>query len=207
MEDTSICVSRAVGLHVEVDPSVQHESMGDDMSMSEHTVMRGSSQRHAEMYGGIQRGIVTCREETHLGEHADATPLQQYLVMRDHFHHISSCMGDESWRLVEPQLEKLIPVALDGRDSMMTIGEYLSWASMDELLVESLGLTKACETFQSYSQLQMLLLACPDTFIIDKSMRRDRPWLRTWGVARPRLKISRSYQACLLALSLTTVRL
>jgi hypothetical protein len=32
----------------------------------------------------------------------------------------------------------------------------------------------------------MFLLACPDTFIIDNSMRRDRSWLRTWGVARPR---------------------
>jgi hypothetical protein len=53
-------------------------------------------------------------------------------------------------------------------------------------LVESLGLTKACDTFQSYSQLQMFLLAFPDTFIIDNNMRRDRPWLRTWGVARPR---------------------
>jgi hypothetical protein len=57
---------------------------------------------------------------------------------------------------------------------------------MDELLVESLGLTKACDTFQSYSQLQMLLLAYPDTFIIDISMRSDRSWLRTWGVDRPR---------------------
>jgi hypothetical protein len=57
---------------------------------------------------------------------------------------------------------------------------------MDELLVESLGLTKACDTFQSYSQLQMFLLSCPGTFIIDSSMRRDRSWLSTWGVARPR---------------------
>jgi hypothetical protein len=73
--------------------------------------------------------------------------------MRDHLHHVSSCMGDERWRLVEQQLEELLPVVLDGWDSMMTIGEYLSWISMDELLVESLGLTKACDTFQSYSQL------------------------------------------------------
>jgi hypothetical protein len=156
------------------------------MSMPEHTVMSDSSQRHAEMYGGIQRGIVPCREETHLGEHADVTPLQQHLVMRDHLHHISSCMGDERWRLVDQQLEELLPVVLDGWDSVMTTGEYLSWIPMDELLVESLGLTKACDTFQSYSQLQMFLLAFPDTFIIDNNMRRDRQWLRTWGVARPR---------------------
>jgi hypothetical protein len=178
MEDISICVLRAVDLHVEVDPAVcpgsmmQHESTGDDMSMSEHTVMRDSSQSHAEMYGGIQRGIVPCREETHLGEHADVTPLQQHLVMRDHLHHISSCMGDERWRLVEQQLEELLPVVLDGWDSVVTTGEYLSWIPMDELLVESLGLTKACDTFQSYSQLQICLLSFFDTFIIDNSMRR-----------------------------------
>jgi hypothetical protein len=33
----------------------------------------------------------------------------------------------------------------------------------------------------------MFLLACPDTFIIDNSMRRDRPWLGAWRVSRPRL--------------------
>jgi hypothetical protein len=94
--------------------------MGGDMGMSEHTVMSDISQRHAEMYGGIQRGIVPCREETHLGERVGVTPLQQHLVMRDHFHHFSSCMGDERWRLVEQQLEELLPVVLDGGDSMMT---------------------------------------------------------------------------------------
>jgi hypothetical protein len=69
----------------------------------------------------------------------------------------------------------------------MTTGENLSWIPMDEILVESLELTKAFETSQSYSQLQMFLLTCPDTFIIDNSMRRDRPWLRAWRVSRPRL--------------------
>jgi hypothetical protein len=49
MEDTSICVPRAVDLHVEVDPIVcpgsmmQHESTRDDMSMPEHTVISDSS--------------------------------------------------------------------------------------------------------------------------------------------------------------------
>jgi hypothetical protein len=33
----------------------------------------------------------------------------------------------------------------------------------------------------------MFLLACPDMFIIDNSMRRDRPWLGAWRVSRPRL--------------------
>jgi hypothetical protein len=96
-------------------------------------------------------------------------------------------MGDERWRLVDQQSEGLLPVVLDGWDSVMTTGEHLSWIPMDELLVESLGLTKACDTSRSYGQLQMFLLACPDTFIIDSSMRRDRPWLGAWRVSRPRL--------------------
>jgi hypothetical protein len=69
----------------------------------------------------------------------------------------------------------------------MTTGEHISWIPMDELLVESLGLTKAFDTSQSFSQLQMFLLACPDTFIIDNSIRRNRPWLGAWRVSRPRL--------------------
>jgi hypothetical protein len=68
----------------------------------------------------------------------------------------------------------------------MTTGEQLSWILMDELLVESLGLTKACDAFQSYSQLQMFLLAHPNTFIINNNIRRDRPWLRAWRVIRLR---------------------
>jgi hypothetical protein len=83
--------------------------------------------------------------------------------------------------------DQLLLVVLDDWDSVMTTGEHLSWIPMDELLVESLGLTKACDTSQSYSQLQMFLLACPDTFIIDISMRRDRPWLGAWRVSKPRL--------------------
>jgi hypothetical protein len=81
MEDTSICVLRVVDLHVEFDPTIcpgsmmQHESTRDDMSMSEHTMIGDSSQVIAEMYGGIQRGVFPCREETHLGKHAKATPL------------------------------------------------------------------------------------------------------------------------------------
>jgi hypothetical protein len=104
MEDTSICVPRAVDLHVEGYPTVhpgstmQHESARDDMSMPEHTVMRDSSQSHAEMYGCIQRGIVPCREETHLGEYVEVNPLQQHIVVGDHLHHFSDCMGDERWR-------------------------------------------------------------------------------------------------------------
>jgi hypothetical protein len=96
-------------------------------------------------------------------------------------------MVDERWRLVDQQSEGLLLVVLDGWDSVMTIREHLSWISMDKLLVKLLGLTKECDTSQSYSQLQMFLLACPDTFIIDNNMRRDRPWLGAWRLSRPRL--------------------
>jgi hypothetical protein len=177
MGDTSISVLGVVDLHVEVDPAacpgsmIQHESVGDDMSMPEHTMMRDSSQSHA-VYGGIQRGTMPCREETHPREHADVTPLQQHLVMRDHRHHFSSCLGDGRWRVVYQQLEELLPIVPDDWGLVMTTGEQLSWIPMDELLVESLGLTKACDAFQSYSQLQICLLPFFDTFIIDSSMRR-----------------------------------
>jgi hypothetical protein len=67
--------------------------------------------------------------------------------MRDHLHHISSCMGDDRWRLVEQQLEELLQVVLDGWDSVMTTREHLSWIPMDELLVKSWGLTKSCDVF------------------------------------------------------------
>ena len=49
MGDTSICVLGVVDLHIEIDPAVrpgsviQHEFVGDDMSMLEHIVMSDSS--------------------------------------------------------------------------------------------------------------------------------------------------------------------
>jgi hypothetical protein len=106
--------------------------------------------------------------------------------MRYHLHSIKICMGYEIWRMVDQQLEELLPIVLDDQDSVMTIGDYLSWVPIDELLVESPGLTKEGGIFQSYSQLHMLLLSFPDTLIIDNNMRRDRQWLRTWRVVRPR---------------------
>jgi hypothetical protein len=113
-------------------------------------------------------GRIDCREETHLVEHGDVSPLQQHIVLGDHLHSSNNHRDDDDW------------------DSVMITGEYVPWVPVDEFLVESLGLTKAYDTFQSYSQPQMFLLAFPDTFIIDNSMRRDRQWQRTWRVGRPR---------------------
>jgi hypothetical protein len=56
---------------------------------------------------------------------------------------------------------------------------------VDDLLVESLGFTKAYDTFQSYSRLQIFLLSFPDTFIINNSIGGDRQWQGTWRVDRP----------------------
>jgi hypothetical protein len=82
---------------------MQHESEEDDMSMPEHTVMRDSSQSHAEMYGGIQRGIVPCKEETQLRKNVDVNPMQQHIVVGDHLHHFSGFIGDERWILADQQ--------------------------------------------------------------------------------------------------------
>jgi hypothetical protein len=134
------------------------EYIGDYMSMHEHTMVSDSSQRHAEMCSGIQRGV----------EYGDVSPLQQYIVLGGHLHSSSSHRGDDDW------------------DSMMITGEYLPQVPVDEILVESLGLTKAHDTFQSYSQLQMFLLSFFDTFIMDNIRRGDRQWQRTWRVVRRR---------------------
>jgi hypothetical protein len=202
-EDTSICVPGLVDLHVEVDPVVHPGSMmlqeytGDYMSMQEHTVVSNSSQRHVEVYSGIQRVALDCREETYLVEHGDSSPLQQCLEIGEisNLHRISICMSDDGWRVVDQQFEELPPVVPDDWGPVMTTSEYLPWVPVDELSVESLGLTKAYGTFQSYSRLQMFLLAFSDTFIIDNNIRGDRQWQRTWRVGRPRPHDRRVYIA------------
>ena len=79
------------------------------------------------MYSGIHRGVLACREETHLVEHGDVSPLQQHIVLADHLHSRNNHRGDDDW------------------DSVLITGEYVPWVPVDELLVESLGLTKACD--------------------------------------------------------------
>jgi hypothetical protein len=126
MDDTSIHVLKAVDLHVEVDPAVcpgymmQHESAGDNMGRLENTMRSASPQRHVELYDEIQRGIVPYREEMHLGEYADVTHSQHHIVVGDHLHRFSSCMGDGRWRVVYQQLEELLLVVLDDWSLVMT---------------------------------------------------------------------------------------
>jgi hypothetical protein len=57
---------------------------------------------------------------------------------------------------------------------------------MDDLLVKSLGLTKAYDTSQASRRLQLFLLAILNIFIIDKSTWGDRQGHGTWRVDRQR---------------------
>jgi hypothetical protein len=44
-------------------------------------MMSGISQRHVDVYNGIQGGALDCREDTYLVEHGYSSPLQQYIDM------------------------------------------------------------------------------------------------------------------------------
>ena len=80
-------------------------------------------------------------------EHGYASPLQQHIVLRDHLHSSSNYRSDDGWRVIDQHFVELPPVVPNGWGSVMTTCEYLSWVPVDELLVESLGLTKVYDTF------------------------------------------------------------
>jgi hypothetical protein len=122
----------------------------------------------------------------YLVEHGDSSPLQQYTDLGDHLHCSSSCVSDDGWRMIDPQLVEVPTVVPDGWCSMMSTCDYLPWVSMDELLVKSFGLTKAYNTFQSYNWLQIFMIAFLDTFIVDNSTGEARQWQGTWRVGRSR---------------------
>jgi hypothetical protein len=67
----------------------------------------------------------------------------------DHLHSINNCMSDDGWRVIDQQFEELPSVVPVDWGSVMTTSEYLPWVPVDEILVQSLGLTKAYDTFQS----------------------------------------------------------
>jgi hypothetical protein len=191
-ENTSICVPVLADLHVEDDPIVHPRSMmlqvytRDHMSMQGHTMMSGSSQIHTEVYSGIQGDALDCKEEMYLVEHGDSSLLQQYTDIGYHLPRSINCMSDDGWRMIDPLFVEIPTFVPDGWCSMMSTGDYLPWVSMDELLVKSVRLTKAYDTFQSYSSLQIFRIAFSDTFIIDNNIGRDRQWQGTWRVGRLR---------------------
>jgi hypothetical protein len=73
----------------------------DYMSMQGHTVMSGSSQRHAEVYSGIQGDTLDCREETYVVDHGYSSPLQQYIVLGDHLYSSRNYMSDDVGRVID----------------------------------------------------------------------------------------------------------
>ena len=89
-------------------------------------------------------------------------------------------------RSTDPQFVEIPIVVADGWCSVMSTGDYLPWVLVDKLLVKSLGLTKAYDTFQSYIWLQTLMVAFLDTFIIDNNAGGVRQWQETWRVGRLR---------------------
>ena len=95
-------------------------------------------------------------------------------------------MSDDGWRIIDPQLVEVPTVVPDGWCLLMSTGSYLPWVSMDKILVKSFGLTKAYDTFHSYSWLQIFMIAFLNIFIIDSSTRGDRQWQGIWRFGRLR---------------------
>jgi hypothetical protein len=121
------------------------------MSMQGHTVMSGSSQRHTELHCGIQGDTMDCKEEMYLVEHGYSSPLQHYTDLGYHLHHSNNFVSDDGWRMIDLRLVEVPTIVPYGWYSVMSTGDYLPWVPMDEILVKSFGLTKAYDTFQSYS--------------------------------------------------------
>jgi hypothetical protein len=104
-------------------------------------------------------------------EHGDSSPLQEYTYLGYHLHCSSNCMSDDGWIMIDPQLVEIPTIVLDGWCSMMSTCDYLPWVPMDEILVKTLGLNKEYDTFQSYSWLQIFMMAFLDNFIIDNNTK------------------------------------
>jgi hypothetical protein len=80
---------------------MMQEDIGAFMTILGHMMMRDSSQKHAEVYSGIQGDALDYREETYLVEHGDSSPLQQYIVLGDHLHSSSNYMSDDGGRVID----------------------------------------------------------------------------------------------------------
>jgi hypothetical protein len=77
-----------------------------------------------EMYSGIQEDALDCREETHLVEHGDSSPLQQHIVLRDHLHSSRKYLSDDGGRVIDQQFEELSIDCTNSWGSVMTTCEY-----------------------------------------------------------------------------------
>jgi hypothetical protein len=83
-------------------------------------------------------------------EHEDSSPFQQYIVMGDHLHSSSNYMSDDGGRVIDQQVVELLTVVPNGWSLVMSIDDYSPWVPVDEILVKSLGLTKAYDISQVY---------------------------------------------------------
>jgi hypothetical protein len=95
-------------------------------------------------------------------------------------------MSDDGGSVIDHQFVELPTVVPDGLRLVRSPGDYSPWVSVDEFLVKPLGLTNAYDTPQSYIQLQLFLLAFPDTFIIYNNIGEDMQLHGTWRVVRQR---------------------
>jgi len=141
------------------------------MGIQGHTLMSSSSQEHIEVYCGIQGDELECKEETYLVEHGDlrgerSFPLHQHMDLGDYLLSSISHMSDDRGSVIDHQYVESPTVVHDGMRLVWSPGDYSPWMLVDESLVKPLGLTKGYDTSQSYTQLQVFLLAFSDTFII-----------------------------------------
>jgi hypothetical protein len=71
-------------------------------------------------------------EEMYLLEHGDSSPLKQYADLGYHLHHISICVSDDGWRMIESQFVEIPTIVPNGWCSVMSTGDYLPWVLVDE---------------------------------------------------------------------------
>jgi hypothetical protein len=85
------------------------------------------------MYSGIHGDALDCREETHLVEHGDSSPLQQHIVLGDHLHSSRSYLSDDGGRVIDQRFVELSIVVSDS----WSLDDYSPWVLVDEFLVQS----------------------------------------------------------------------
>jgi hypothetical protein len=131
-------------------------------------------------------------QETWLVEHGDlsaerSSPLQKQMDLGVYLLSSISHMSDNRGSVIDHQYVDSHTVVHDEMRLVWILGDYSPSMWVDEFLVKPLGLTNGSDTSQSYTQLQVFLLAFPDTFIIYSSTGRDSQLHGTWRFIRQRL--------------------
>jgi hypothetical protein len=81
-------------------------------------------------------------------EHGDlcgerSSPLQQYMDLGDHLLSSSSRMSDDRGSVIDHQYVESPTIVHDGMRLVWSSGDFSPWMSVDEFLVQRLGLTNA----------------------------------------------------------------